>query len=194
MTYLIKLYVDKYRIGVFGVLPVSVASTEFVVLYSSFARIATVLIEDHLHVDNAGRLYFHSLVQGQFKNLTASHCKWTLPPLTRYSEVVLRTLFITVSCMIAFAILPSSLTASSAYSFLQVSVTGGSVSGPVQGLVHLNWWKYIITLRSVEEHCQKGLESVMDWQTNGSFNLKVNVFGKLQHTIWYHSAFSLYSN
>ena len=91
-------------------------------------------------------LHFHSLVQGQFKNLTASHCKWTLPPLTRYSEVVLRTLFITVSCMIAFAI--SSLTASSLYSFAQVSVTGGLVSGPEQGLVHLNWWKSQKNIRS----------------------------------------------
>ena len=54
---------DKYRIRVFGELPVvvwihiSVAVTELVVLYSSFARIATVLIEDHFQVDSAGRFY-----------------------------------------------------------------------------------------------------------------------------------------
>ena len=49
---------DKYRIGVFGEFPgvivhISVAVTELVVLDSSFARIATVLIGDHLQVDSA---------------------------------------------------------------------------------------------------------------------------------------------
>ena len=54
--------VDKYRIGVFGEFPVvvwiriSVAVTELVVLHSSFARITTVLIGDHLQLDSAGRL------------------------------------------------------------------------------------------------------------------------------------------